>query len=229
VQAEMQQRESHMMRQMLFGVGVFLVSSSMVWAGNSTDIGQGMGTVQPNARDLSLSPTWHVYTFKKQGIAYLQVNDNAGQVHVGLGLANGVYVVLPMGVDAGSVSTPDAPLNITLSNVEVVYRDSETVLSVGTNSAGQLVWSATPATSNTTASPNEACDPNDCGINRVATSIPTSGVASNATQASPALCDTNDCGINRVVKQVSTTQTSVTTQATNLACDPSDCGINRQP
>src|ERR1700744_2488297 len=133
------------LRPMLFGVGVFLVSSSAVWAGSASDIGQGMGMVQPSAHDLSISPHWHVYYFKKQGIAYLQVNDNAGQVHIGLGVANGVYLVLPMGSDAGNVSTPDTPLATTLSNVEVVYRDSETVLSAGTNSAGQLVWSVVSA------------------------------------------------------------------------------------
>jgi hypothetical protein len=196
----MQQRESHMMRQVLFGVGVFLVSSSMVWAGNSTDTGQGMGTVQPLARDLSLSPNWHVYTFKKQGIHYLQVNDNAGEVHVGLGVANGVYVVLPMGVDAGSVSTPDAPLNTTLSNVEVVYRDKETVLSVGTNSAGELVWSATPASTSTeqvsTATSAEECDANSCPINRVQTAVPTTKTSST-TEATSALCDPSSCPINR--------------------------------
>jgi hypothetical protein len=185
-----------MMRQMLFGVGVFLVSSSMVWAGDSTDIGQGMGTVQPNAHDLSLSPNWHVYTFKKQGIHYLQVNDNAGQVHLGLGVANGVYLVLPMGSDAGNVSTPDAPLTTTLSNVEVVYRDSETVLSVGTNSLGQLVWSAVPASTSTTAVTAEECDANSCPINRIQSALPTTQTSS-ATQSTSLACDPNSCPINR--------------------------------
>lgn len=184
------------MRQMLFGVGVLLVSSSIVWAKDSTDMGRGMGTAQPLAYDLSVSPHWHVYTFKMQGIHYLQVNDNAGQVHVGLGVANGVYIVLPMGSDAGNVSTPDAPLMTTLTNMETVYRDRETVLSVGINSAGQLVWVALPASTSTTAVTAAECDANSCPINRIQTALPATQTSSTTPSTSLA-CDPNSCPINR--------------------------------
>jgi hypothetical protein len=216
--------EIYMMRQMLFGVGVFLVSSSIAWAGHPIDVGQGLGSAQPLASDVSLSPHF-------QGIEYLQVNDTNGTVHVAMGTANGTLIVLPVGSDAQNVSTPDAPLSVAVSGTETVYTDAQITLTVGVSASGALVWTAMPATSNPTASPDGNCDPNDCGINRGASPVPAMAT-SNATQASPEICDTNDCGINRVVKQISTTQTSASTQvtqATNLACDPSDCGINRQP
>jgi hypothetical protein len=89
--------EIYMMRQMLFGVGVFLVSSSIAWAGHPIDVGQGLGSAQPLASDVSLSPHFHVYRFIKQGIEYLQVNDTNGTVHVAMGTANGTLIVLPVG------------------------------------------------------------------------------------------------------------------------------------
>jgi hypothetical protein len=171
---------------MLFGVGVCLVSSSAAWAGNPTDAGQGMGTAQPLASNLSVSPHWRVYRFAKQGVEYLQVNDGAGQVHVGIGTANGIYLVLPMGSDAGHVSTPDAPLTAALSHAETVYRDAHTVLSVGIDAAGQWVWSAAPASasSNAVHSQTGSCDPDSCPINRIQVD-------------SASTCDPNSCPINR--------------------------------
>lgn len=196
-----------------------MFGSSVAWAGTPADVGQGLGTAQPLTNDVSLSPHFHLYRFIKQGIEYLQVNDATGQVRMAVGVANGTLIVLPVGVDAQRVSTSDVPLHVAVTGVETVYKDTQVTLSVGVSATGALVWSA---------SPNATCDPNDCGVNRVATMSPT-------TQATPVaeVCDPNDCAVNRVTKSLQTTsQTPTTTPSTSTvlsACDPNDCPVNRGP
>ncbi|WP_430390029.1 hypothetical protein [Dyella sp. 20L07] len=190
-------------------LGVFLAcSSAATFAASPVNLEQGLGTAQPNTQNVSQSPGWRAYRFWKDGIEYIQVNDLSGQVRMGFGTANGLVVVLPLGVDASRVSSPNAPLSIPVTGAEVVYRDASATVNVGVNNTGQFVWTVVPTTLTNAskaaaASQSANCDPNDCPINRVTA----------ATQS--VKCDPNDCPINRV-----TTSKSVT-------CDPNDCPINR--
>ncbi|PMQ05797.1 hypothetical protein DyAD56_07835 [Dyella sp. AD56] len=160
------------MRLMSIGMGLVLVSSTALWAQTPNLSVRGLGSTQPSVQNVSKSPGWRVYRFWKDGIEYLQVNDIAGQVHMAFGTVNGLFIVLPMGVDAAQVSTPAVPLNAPVTGREVVYQDAQATVTAGVSNTGQTVWTLTPATGATHAasravSANNTCDPNDCGINRV--------------------------------------------------------------
>jgi len=160
------------LRHML--VGVVLASSTALWAAAPNLSAQGMGSTQPSVQNVSKSPSWRVYRFWRDGIEYLQVNDTAGQVHMGFGTANGLFIVLPMGSDAAQVSTPMAPLNVPVTGGQVVYQDAQATVTVGVNNTGQNMWTVattplaiSPAATSQAAMANGTCDPNDCGINRI--------------------------------------------------------------
>lgn len=185
------------MRHAVFGV-LLLAGSLFGTAGAAALEQQGMGAARPATKDVSQSPRWHVYRFIRDGINYVQVNDLGNQVRMGVATANGLYLVLPMGSDAGSVSTPDAPVRSgQLSHAEVVYRDGVTQVAVAVNGKGQYVWSVTsvagcdpddcPVTRIQAAPAATLCDPNDCPVSRI--------------QAAPAaaLCDANDCPVSRAL------------------------------
>ncbi len=55
-------------------------------------------------------PGYHVYTWVKSGVKYVQVNDYSGKVLVAVATANDVFLPLPMGSAAKNLRTPqDAP------------------------------------------------------------------------------------------------------------------------
>lgn len=100
----------------------------------------GMGQPQPQTADISRDPRWHAYKFEQDGIQYLQVNDSDGNVRVTLGIIDSTVWTLPMGRDAGRVSTSQRRL-VTPANAarSVIYHtpDFEFVAYVGTNG---VVW-----------------------------------------------------------------------------------------
>lgn len=104
----------------------------------------GLGQSWPNTTDVSLSPHYHVYIFKRDGIRYIQVNDANGVVRGAIAIADGVALVLPIGVDAAHVKTlriipGDAtPPTSTGSSTETVYRDQASTVSVTPLSSGAL-------------------------------------------------------------------------------------------
>ncbi|MBF3494953.1 hypothetical protein ISF74_08090 [Burkholderia pseudomallei] len=96
----------------------------------------GLGQAWPNATDVSLSPHYHVYVFRRDGIRYIQINDADGAVRGAIATADGVVLVLPIGTDATHVKTVRvASGNVTSStstesSTETVYRDQATTVSV---------------------------------------------------------------------------------------------------
>jgi hypothetical protein len=214
----------------LLAAGVSLSCSSVVWAAGPA---QGMGSAAPGTLDRSISPRWHVYTFVKDGIEYVQVNDSAGRVRAGVAAAAGVHLVLPMGIDAERVSTPESPLATgAIRGAETVYKDGLVSLSVGLSDAGQYVWSVADATSAggrfAPADDTSNCkqDPNSCPINRRVT-MPTTNLSPTDGDISNCKQDPNSCPINRANSLQSLRPSPQDTPDSNCKEDPNSCPINR--
>ena len=210
----------------LLAAGVSLSCSSVVWAAGPV---QGMGSAMPGTLDRSVSPRWHVYTFVKDGIEYVQVNDTVGRVRAGIAATTGVHLVLPMGVDAERVSTPESPLaSGAIRGTETVYQDALVTLSVGLSDAGQYVWTvADTAAGRYAANDLSNCkqDPNSCPINRRVTT-PTLNLAPAEEDLSNCKQDPNSCPINRASPQTLQSQAPAE-PASNCKQDPNSCPINR--
>jgi hypothetical protein len=154
-------------RAICAGLVVMGLSASAMAA---TPSGTGLGRAWPNARDVSASTHWHVYSFDNGGVRYVQVNDLHGNVRVAFANVGGQFLVLPMGRDAKRISTPQqraqtgataVPLS---SYAETVYRDGSLRLDAVPMSDGTTMFSAAvapaPYAAATTGSP---CDnPEDC-------------------------------------------------------------------
>ncbi|WP_458366835.1 hypothetical protein [Burkholderia pseudomallei] len=112
----------------------------------------GLGQAWPNATDVSLSPHYHVYVFRRDGIRYIQINDANGVVRGAIATANSVVLVLPIGTDAAHVKTlRTASGDVTSStstgsSTETVYRDQATTVSVTPQSSGALSITTLQAT-----------------------------------------------------------------------------------
>lgn len=214
----------------LLAAGVSLSCSSVVWAAGPV---QGMGSATPGTVDRSASPRWHVYTFVKDGIEYVQVNDTVGRVRAGIAATAGVHLVLPMGLDADRVSTPESPLATgAIRGSETVYQDALVTLSVGLSDAGQYVWTvadAAPATARLAPGgdlSNCKQDPNSCPINRRVT-MPTMNLAPADDDTSNCKQDPNSCPINRRVTLPTMNLAPADDDTSNCKQDPNSCPINR--
>jgi hypothetical protein len=121
-------------------------------ANTATDLGQSW----PNAIDVSASPHYHVYVFRKDGIRYFQVNDLNGNVRAAVAVARGVVLNLPIGLDAAQVTGALAPQ----SNTETVYSDRSVTLTATPTQSGHTIVSTNLA---------DTCDGgNDCSISSIA-------------------------------------------------------------
>lgn len=108
-------------------------------ATQSTPGQSGLGQSWPNARDVSSSPNWHVYVFDRDGIRYIQINDLNGTVRGAFAVANGQFLVLPMGRDAAHISTPQKPLStINTTPSETIYRDKATQVQLAPQHNGAI-------------------------------------------------------------------------------------------
>ena len=118
--------------------GMFALCAASPIFGETAAPATGLGQSWPNAPDVSTSPNWHVYVFQLNGVKYIQVNDLAGTVHAAVGTANGVTIVLPVGVDAQHVKTAHAlPASRAMTLSNVVYRDGAmTIMAVPQSSGG---------------------------------------------------------------------------------------------
>ncbi len=99
----------------------------------------GMGLEVPDAPNVSLSSYWKVYTFERDGLRYIQVNDLHDQVRAVVGFAGGAQWVMPMGSDEETVSIG---INTAAQSGEirtVVYRSAELELA-SYESASGLRW-----------------------------------------------------------------------------------------
>ncbi len=83
----------------------------------------GLGESFPVATDLAPDAAWQVYEFERDGIRYVQVNDQRGVVRAAVGRIGGTFWVLPIGDDADRVSVPgdSAPSG----KIKTIYRSSE--------------------------------------------------------------------------------------------------------
>ncbi|UPG93872.1 hypothetical protein [Luteibacter aegosomatissinici] len=77
----------------------------------------GLGQSWPNTTDVSASPNWHVYVFVRGNTRYIQINDAQGVVRGAFARTPYTVVGLPVGTDAGNLSTPDEPLPAPASRV----------------------------------------------------------------------------------------------------------------
>lgn len=102
---------------------------------------KGLGETAPLALNLSQDSNWRAYEFKRDGVWYLQVNDQAGRVRAIIGNIGDTFWTLPGGVDADRVSLPANNLAIPAGAArEVVYRKPQMLL-VAYSTAGGVIWS----------------------------------------------------------------------------------------
>lgn len=101
----------------------------------------GLGQSFPVSASLSHDPGWLVYGFERDGIAYYQVNDLAGQVHVIVAHVDGIFWALPAGVTPVRVSLPSRQILIPVdAHSTTVYLHRE--FSIMRHAVeGEVVWS----------------------------------------------------------------------------------------
>jgi hypothetical protein len=97
----------------------------------------GLGEAFPNAPDLAPHPAWAVYEFERDGIRYVQMNDQAGIVRAAVGRIDNTFWVMPLGTDVERVSLPDDAWPIGQGTVLVSNGDLEVVVYVN---AGVASW-----------------------------------------------------------------------------------------
>ncbi len=86
----------------------------------------GLGEPFPTSTDLSISSTWSVYEFERDGIRYLQINDKAGNVRAAVGHIPGTFWVLPIGSNADRVAVPGTSVPDSFgAPTSLIYRNSE--------------------------------------------------------------------------------------------------------
>lgn len=108
----------------------------------------GLGSAWPtDTQDVSSMPGYHVYTWVKSGVKYIQVNDYSGNVLVAVATANGVFLPLPMGSNAKNLQTPqDASSNPALTSGATVYQDDSVQVTATPQTSGAVIFRAAAAT-----------------------------------------------------------------------------------
>lgn len=97
----------------------------------------GLGESYPVALDLAADPAWAVYEFERDGVRYVQVNDQFGEVRAAVGRIDGTFWVMPIGSDADRVSVPGDTLPA--GHGVVLARTADTMV-VRYRSGGQTQW-----------------------------------------------------------------------------------------
>jgi hypothetical protein len=131
-------------RRAVFSTLLAMVLSASAFA--SQPPSTGLGQSWPNAADVSVSPHYHVYIFVRDGIRYIQVNDLNGTVRGAVAVADHVVLVLPVGVDASSVTTSTLHDTNQVLNVsgETIYRDSSLQINAIPENTGAVQLVVTP-------------------------------------------------------------------------------------
>jgi hypothetical protein len=108
----------------------------------------GLGSAWPtDAQDVSRMPGFHAYAWVKGGVKYVQINDNAGNVLAAFATANGTFLPLPMGREAGNLQTPqDATAPSASSSGVTVYQDSSVNVTATTQTNGTMLLKASTCT-----------------------------------------------------------------------------------
>ncbi len=97
----------------------------------------GLGESFPQATDLAVNPAWQVYEFERDGVRYVQINDQYGTVRAAVGRIDNTFWVMPLGVDADRVLLPNEELPIGQGTVLVQTSDLLVVQSIV---SGQTRW-----------------------------------------------------------------------------------------
>ena len=109
----------------------------------------GLGSAWPtDTQDVSRAPGFHAYTWVKGGVKYVQINDNAGNVLAAFATANGAFLPLPMGREAGNLQTPqDAPAAAASASSSgvTIYQDNSVSVTATTRSNGTMLLNAASA------------------------------------------------------------------------------------
>lgn len=121
----------------------------------------GLGQSWPNATDVSASPHYHVYVFRKDGIRYFQINDLNGNVRAAVAVAGGVVLTLPIGLDAADV-THSATYQVS-NATETVYSDKSVTLTATPRQDGHDAINTAVSTA-----AEDTCDGVDCSGGSVA-------------------------------------------------------------
>jgi hypothetical protein len=100
-------------------------------------LSSGLGESFPDAPDLAPNPAWAVYEFERDGIRYVQMNDQYGTVHAAVGRIDDTFWVMPLGTDVERVSVPGDAWPIGQGTVLVSNGDIEVVVYVN---AGVASW-----------------------------------------------------------------------------------------
>jgi hypothetical protein len=108
----------------------------------------GLGSAWPtDTPDVSSMPGYHVYTWVKSGVKYVQVNDNSGKVLVALANAGDVFLPLPMGSAAQDLRTP-GDATIATSPGATVYEDDTMKMTATPQTSGAVMFQAVPTCTN---------------------------------------------------------------------------------
>jgi hypothetical protein len=106
----------------------------------------GLGSAWPtDTQDVSNMPGYHVYTWVKSGVKYIQVNDYSGNVLVAVATADGVFLPLPMGRDARNLRTPmdtSTPTDPAPTTGATVYQDDSVQVTATPQSDGTMLFRA---------------------------------------------------------------------------------------
>jgi hypothetical protein len=95
------------------------------YAGGQNSV--GLGESFPDAPDLADSPAWAVYEFERDGVRYVQINDQTGAIRASVGRIDDTFWVLPIGSDVDRVSVPGDPLPAGQQTVLVQSADLKVV------------------------------------------------------------------------------------------------------
>jgi hypothetical protein len=69
----------------------------------------GLGQSFPDTPDLADSPAWAVYEFERDGVRYVQINDQSGAIRAAVGRIDNTFWVMPIGSDVNRVSVLGDP------------------------------------------------------------------------------------------------------------------------
>lgn len=97
----------------------------------------GLGESYPLSVDLAADPAWAVYEFERDGVRYVQVNDEFGDVRAAVGRIDNTFWVMPIGSDADRVVMPGDPMP---AGQGVVLARTADMMVIRYCSGGQTQW-----------------------------------------------------------------------------------------
>jgi hypothetical protein len=83
----------------------------------------GLGETLPRTSNLSKDLEWQIYEFQRDGVRYLQINDNVSNTRAAIGQIGATAWVLPIGRDADRVVVQSNTSTAVAGRV--VYRDNK--------------------------------------------------------------------------------------------------------